>query len=160
PQAVERAICDHDVVRPSLVPDKALSRKLKGDLDNILMRALQKDPERRYASVEQLSDDIRRYLAFEPVKARPDTLGYRIQKFVRRERNLVIAGGLAAACLLSGIAVSLREASIARANLMEARRLANGFVFDVHDAVQDLPGSTRARQLIVQTGLRYLDGLS
>ena len=160
PDALERAICEHEVVRPSLVPDKALARKLRGDLDNILLRGLQKDPERRYASVEQLSDDIRRYLAYEPVKARPDTFGYRVRKFVRRQPSLVAACTLAAACLVGGLAFSLREASIARASLLEARRLANGFVFDVHDAVRDLPGSTRARQLIVETGLRYLDGLA
>jgi tetratricopeptide (TPR) repeat protein len=160
PDAVERAICEHEVIRPSLVPDKALARKLKGDLDNILLRGLQKDRARRYASVEQLSDDIRRYLAYEPVRARPDTLGYRVRKFLRRERSLVLACSLAAVCLLAGIVVSVREATIARENLLEARRLANGFVFDVHDAVRDLPGSTRARQLIVETGLRYLDGLA
>jgi len=160
PDALERAICEHDVVRPSLVPDKALSRKLKGDLDNILLRGLQKGPARRYASVEQVSDDIRRYLAHQPVKARPDTLGYRVRKFARRQRGLVVASSLAAACLVAGIVVSVREASIARANLLEARRLANGFVFDVHDAVRDLPGSTRARQLIVETGLKFLDGLA
>jgi serine/threonine protein kinase len=160
PQAVERAICEHDVIRPSMVPDKALARRLSGDLDNILMKALQKDPQRRYASVEQLSDDIRRYLSHQPVKARPDTLTYRLRKFVRRRRSSLAAGGLVAACLIAGLVVSLREASIAKANLLEARRLANVFVFGVHDAVRDLPGSTRARQLIVETGLRYLDSLA
>jgi len=160
PQEVERAICDHDVIRPSLVPDKALARRLKGDLENILMRALHKDPLRRYASVEQFSDDIRRYLSHEPVKARPDTIAYRVRKFARRRRNSLAAGGLVAACLIAGLVVSLREAGIAKANLLEARRLANVFVFDVHDAVRDLPGSTRARQLIVETGLKYLDGLA
>ena len=160
PQAIERAICEQDVIRPSMMPDKALARRLKGDLDNILLYALQKEPNRRYRSVEQLSDDIRRFLSHQPVKARPDTLTYRIRKFARRQRTSLIAGGLAAASLVGGVVVSLREASIANANLLEARRLANVFVFDVHDAVRDLPGSTRARQLIVETGLRYLDGLA
>jgi serine/threonine protein kinase len=160
PQAVEQAICEQDVIRPSLVPDKALARKLSGDLDNILLKALQKDPGRRYASVEQFSDDLRRYLNHQPVKARPDKLTYRFRKFLRRRRNSLTAGGLIAACLIGGLVVSLREASIAKANLLEARRLANVFVFDVHDAVRDLPGSTHARRLIVETGLRYLDGLA
>jgi len=84
-------------------------------------------------------------------------MGYRVRKFAQRHRNQLLAAGLVIACLVAGIVVSLREAGVARANLAEARRLANVFVFDVHDAVRDLPGSTRARRLIVETGLRYLD---
>ncbi len=160
PKAVEQGICDHDVIRPSLVPDKALARRLKGDLDNILMLALQKDPQRRYASVERFSEDIRRYLAHQPVRARPDTLRYRVRKFARREGKMLVAGAVVMGCLLAGALASWHEARIAEANLREARRLANVFVFDVHDAVRDLPGSTRARQLIVETGLRFLDGLA
>ena len=129
-------------------------------MDNILLHALQKDPQRRYASVEQLSDDIRRHLSHQPVKARPDTLVYRVRKFARRQRNSLIAAGLITISLLGGLVASMREASIAKANLLEARRLANVFVFGVHDAVRDLPGSTRARQLIAATGLRYLDALA
>ncbi|HEY1340517.1 MAG TPA: hypothetical protein VGF59_23555, partial [Bryobacteraceae bacterium] len=90
----------------------------------------------------------------------PDTLGYRARKFARRQRNSLIAAGLAGVCLVAGLAVSIREASVANTNLLEARRLANAFVFGVHDAVRDLPGSTRARQLIVETGLRFLDRLA
>ena len=157
PQAIEQAICEQELIRPSLVPDKALARRLKGDLDTILLYAMQKDPRRRYSSVERFSDDIRSYLSHLPVKARPDTLRYRVRKFARRQRNSLMAAGLVAACLFGGLLVSLREANIAKANLQEARRLANVFVFDVHDAVRDLPGSTHARQLIVETGLRYLD---
>jgi eukaryotic-like serine/threonine-protein kinase len=157
PIGLERAICEHEVIRPSLVPDAQLARSLKGDLDNILMQGLQKDPERRYSSVERLSDDITRYLSHQPVRACPDRLAYRIRKFVRRRRNLLVVGGLVAASLIAGLVVSLREANEANANLVEARRLADVFVFAVHDAVRDLPGSTRARQLIVETGLRFLD---
>ena len=160
PQEMERAICDHDVIRPSLVPDKALARKLKGDLDNILLLALQKEPQRRYASVERFSEDLRRYLAHQPIKARPDTVRYRVRKFARRQSKMLVAGGAVAACLVGGALLAWHEATVARANMMEARRLANVFVFDVHDAVRDLPGSTRARQLIVETGLKFLDGLA
>jgi len=63
---------------------RRLSRKLAGDLDNILLKALRKEAGRRYASVEQLSDDIRRHLEGLPVRARPDTMRYRVSKFVRR----------------------------------------------------------------------------
>ena len=63
-----------------------LSRTLAGDLDSIVMKALRKEPERRYGSAEQLSEDLERYLSGRPVKARPDTFLYRSSKFVRRNR--------------------------------------------------------------------------
>jgi eukaryotic-like serine/threonine-protein kinase len=158
PRAIERAICEQDVIRPSVVVEsKSLARQIKGDLDTILLRALEKDPNRRYACVGQFSDDIRRYLAHQPVKARPNTLRYRILKFVRRRYKAVAAIGLVAASLAAGVFVSAREAHTARENLAQVRRLANTFVFDAHDAIRDLPGSTRARRFIVETGLRYLD---
>ena len=160
PQALERAICEEDVERPSLAVPKALGRRLQGDLDNIVLRALQKDPKRRYASADHFAEDIRRHLSHQPVKARPDTIRYRTLKFARRHRGALTASGLVAASLIAGIFMSVREANLARANLLEARRLANSFVFDIHDAVRDLPGSTRARQLIVSTGLRFLDGMA
>jgi hypothetical protein len=157
---IERAICEQDILRPSSVAPKALARKLKGDIDNILLCALQKDFQRRYASVEHFSDDLRRYLSCRPVKARPDTITYRARKFVRRQRAPLAAVAAIILSLAAGMLVALREARIANHNLMQVRHLANSFVFDVHDAVKDLPGSTRARQLIVETGLKYLDGLA
>jgi eukaryotic-like serine/threonine-protein kinase len=161
PQAIEHAICDVEVIRPSLaVEDKALVRRLSGDIDTILQRALDKDPLRRYASVEQFADDLRRHMTNQPVMARPDTILYRLRKFARRRRGTVAAAAAVLATLTAGIVVSLREASIARENLQQVRRLANAFVFKVHDAVRDLPGSTRARQLIISTGLEYLDALA
>src|SRR5262249_52622542 len=78
PQAIGQAICEQDVVRPSLAANKSVTRRLRGDLDNILMHALQKEPQRRYESVDQLSDDLRRHLSHQPVRARPDTVGYRL----------------------------------------------------------------------------------
>ena len=161
PQAIEHAICDVPVVRPSAaVTNKALARRLSGDLDNILLHALDKDPRRRYASVEHFAEDLRRHLTNQPVTARPDTILYRMRKFASRRRGTVAAAAAVLATLTAGIVVSLREARIARQNLVQVRRLANAFVFNVHDAVRDLPGSTRARQLIISTGLEYLDALS
>jgi hypothetical protein len=138
----------------------AVARRLRGDLDNILLRALQKDPKRRYPSAEQFSGDLRRHLSHQPVTARPDTWGYRLAKFTRRRRGAVAAAAAIILSLAGGIVVALREARTANQNLLQVRRLANTFVFDVHDAVRDLPGSIRARKLIVETGLQYLDRLA
>lgn len=83
-------------------PSEALSvarvsrrvRRLRGDLDNIVMKAMRKEPERRYASAEQLANDIHRHLTGQPVRARPETVGYRSAKFVRRHPFGVTAGAL------------------------------------------------------------------
>lgn len=115
PQAVERAICDEEIARPGLADD----------LDTVLMYALQKDPARRYGSVEQFAEDIRRYLAHQPVKARPDTLMYRARKFAQRQRKPLAAAAFAVAMLVAGLVVSSRDAREARVELAAAlRRLA------------------------------------
>lgn len=160
-RGIERGICEEAIAKPSTVSkSRALSRQLQGDLDNILLKALQKDPGRRYETIEQFAGDIRRHLAHQPVQARPDTLAYRTGKFVRRRHGLVVSAALVLLTLLAGVLVSMRSARIANENLQLVRQLSNTFVFDVYDAVRDLPGSTRARQLIVQTGLNYLDNLT
>src|SRR5262249_50735830 len=76
-----------------------LRRRLAGDLDNILLMALRKEPERRYASVAQLADDLGRYLEGQPVRARRDTLWYRGGKFLRRNTAAVLAAALTAVVL-------------------------------------------------------------
>ncbi|MBZ5608652.1 MAG: serine/threonine protein kinase [Acidobacteriia bacterium] len=162
PLALERAICLDPVAPPSQAvrDDRALSRRLSGDIDNIILRAMQKEPERRYASVEHLADDLRRYLEHRPVVARPDSLAYRVSKFVRRNRFAVVASLLLAFAVGAGVALLEREARIAQERFGQVRKLATTFLFDVELAVRDLPGSIRVRQLIARTGRDYLDNLS
>jgi eukaryotic-like serine/threonine-protein kinase len=147
-------------------PDK-LRRRLAGDLDNIVMKAIRKEPDQRYASVDQLSEDLRRYLEGLPVQARRSTVGYRCQKYVLRHKVAVAAGALLALSLSTGMVLTLYEAHIAQVNAVRAekrfndvRKLANSLLFDIHDRVRDLPGSTEARQAIVRSALEYLDSLS
>ena len=148
------------------IPEK-LQRRLRGDLDNIVLKALRKEPDRRYASVEQFSEDIRRHLEGLPVTARPDTFFYRGGKFVKRHKTGVAAAIAVFATLLAGLAITLHETYIARAERAKAearfndvRKLANSLLFDVHDAIQTLPGATPARKLIVDRALQFLDSLA
>jgi serine/threonine protein kinase len=99
PLALERAICLEPTVPPSEATrgDRALARRLAGDLDNIILYAMRKEPERRYASVEHLAEDLRRHLAHRPVVARAESRGYRAAKFVRRNRLALALAGAAAA---------------------------------------------------------------
>ena len=159
PLAIQRAL-ESPIVRPSAAAgDTRLARQLAGDVDNILLRALDVEPARRYESAAQLADDLRRHLDHEPVRARPHTFGYRAGTFVRRHRGSTAAVAAVVATLMVALAVSLYEARLADARVRQIRSLASQLVFDVHDAVRDLPGSTQARQMIVQTGLHYLDDL-
>ncbi len=180
PHEIAQAVCEAQPEKPStaIYRDEAvanlpegsrekLRRRLRGDLDNIVLKALRKEPERRYASVEQFSEDIRRHLKGLPVMARPDTFWYRSGKFVNRHKAAVLAGSLAIAALVAGLVMTLRETYVARAERARAeqrfndvRALANSLLFEVHDAIQNLPGSTAARKLIVDRALRYLDTLA
>lgn len=243
PAEIERAICDTEIERPSIVAGRTTDatskfrKQLTGDLDNIVLMALRKEPERRYQSVEQLAEDIRCYLDGRPISARRESVTYRTGKFVRRNKLAVTAAALVFFSLLGGIIATTRAASIARteraraeANLAEAlaqrteadrqrliaeeqraeaitqrsraeaetteanlqrqiaeaqrveadaqrrnaetqqeraerrfaqvRKLANTFLFEFHDKIQSLPGSTAAREMVVKTALEYLDSLA
>ena len=144
-----------------------LRRQLAGDLDNIILKALSKEPRRRYASVDQFSEDVRRHLAGLPVIARKDTWGYRTTKFVRRNRAAVVTLAATFAVLVAGIIGTTWQARAARVERARAeqrfgdvRQLANAFLFDFHDSIADLEGSTPARKLVVTKGLEYLDRLA
>jgi serine/threonine protein kinase len=94
-------------------PDK-LRRRLSGDLDNIVLMALRKEPKRRYESAAQFAADIGRHLEGLPVSARKDTVKYRATKFVRRNRLGVLAAALVLISLVAGLAAALWQAGVAR----------------------------------------------
>jgi non-specific serine/threonine protein kinase/serine/threonine-protein kinase len=152
---------------PSEGSPEKLRRRLSGDLDTIVQRALNKEPTRRYASVEQFAEDVRRHLEGLPVTARRDSWSYRAGKFAIRHKLAVTASGLVLTAVLGGVAATVREARIAAANERRAverfndvRKLANSLMYEIHDSIENLPGATPARKLIVQRSLEYLDSLS
>jgi eukaryotic-like serine/threonine-protein kinase len=169
PAEISRVVCTIEARRPSTAVGQRepralrVSRQLKGDLDTIVLMALRKDPARRYGSVEQLSEDVNRYLEGLPVRARPDTVGYRTSKYVRRHRVAVAAATLVLATLVGAVVVTTREARAraleadrAQRQLQQVRKLASTLLVDLHDSVADVPGATKARELIVVTAQRYL----
>lgn len=171
PLEMEQIVSEVEPERPSTAVERMAamipSDTLRGDLDNIILMALRKEPQRRYASVEQLSEDIRRYLEGLPVSARTPTLRYRSSKFIRRHKVGVAAVATVGAALLLGIVLTTHEAQVARTEraraerrFQDVRQLANALVGKLDAAVKDLPGATPARQLIVQEALQYLDGLA
>ena len=110
PTEIERAICDLQAPRPSLV-----AKAIPADLDCVVQMALQKEPEHRYQSAEQFAEDVRRYLENRPIAARPDTTGYRARKFLVRNRVQVAMASIVAIALIGGLAVSLAQTRRARA---------------------------------------------
>ncbi len=152
-------ICDARDSNPA-----KLRSRLEGDLDNILLKALRKEPDRRYSSVEQLASDIQLHLEGQPVTARADTFVYRYNKFIRRHSALVAATFLALFGLILGLTLALREAHIARREKALAERrfndvrdLAQSNIAELHTAIEQLPGSAQARYLAIQRSLQYLD---
>jgi tetratricopeptide (TPR) repeat protein len=153
-EELARVICETEPRRPSAI------RPVSRDLDNIVLKSMHKQPARRYVSADQLSEDIERYLTGRPVKARKDTFAYRASKFVVRHKGLLSAGAAVAVALIIALVITLREAAIAKRRFDDVRSLANSLIFDVHDSIKDLPGSTPARKVIVDKALQYLNRLA
>lgn len=152
-------------------PDR-LRRRLEGDVDNIVLMALRKEPRRRYQSAMQFAEDIRNHLEGRPVIARRPTVVYRAVKFVGRNRYGVGAAAAVFLALLLGVvgttlgmqrAVAAEKVAVAQRDraerlFAEGRALANTFIMDFHDAIKTLSGSVPAQELIVSKGLQYLEG--
>jgi eukaryotic-like serine/threonine-protein kinase len=144
----------------SVSPSLSNARGLRGDLDDIVLAALEVDPARRYGSVEKLADDVRRHLSGHPITARRATFGYQASKFIRRNLLAVAAGVVIVVIAAIAFAATLHQKRLAERRFGEVRSLAHAVVFELHDAIAPLPGSTPARALLVRRALVYLDNLA
>jgi eukaryotic-like serine/threonine-protein kinase len=168
PRDIEHVITATQPEKPSTALAKGENPKseirnpkiLKGDLDNIVLMALRKESERRYQSVEQFSEDIRRHLEARPVFARKDTAGYRAGKFVRRNKLALAATVLIFLSLFGGIIATRQQKALAERRFNDVRKLAHSVLFDYHDAIKSLPGATKVREQLVKDALSYLDSLA
>ena len=153
----------------SVGPDSGTAkwrRRLQGDLDTIVLKALRKEPQHRYSSVEQFAEDIRREMEGLPVRARRGSWSYRASKFLGRHTVGMAAAVIAGAAILGGVAATVREARIAAANEHTAekrfnnvRALATSNLLELNDALEKLPASAPARHLLIQRSLESLDQL-
>jgi tetratricopeptide (TPR) repeat protein len=129
--AIEDAILEGDIALASTrVKDKATARALRGEVDAIVAKAMQRDPQRRYGTAEALAQDIERHLQGETVSARPDSLGYRLHKGIRRHWMAVSASSAVLIAVLSGSAVAVVQAQKA-ARSAEREQVVREFVADV-----------------------------
>jgi eukaryotic-like serine/threonine-protein kinase len=179
PSAIEAAVCRSAPARPSttvqtgpagagpaLAPDR-LARRLRGDLDTIILKALRKEPDRRYATAADLGEDLRRHAEGLPVAAQPDTARYRARKFVGRHRVSVAAAAAVLVALVVGLGAAVVQARVAaqerdraERRFEIARETARTLLYDVDDALAAVPGTTAARETLVRQSLAYLDRLS
>ncbi|MGD0047199.1 MAG: protein kinase [Bryobacteraceae bacterium] len=140
---------------------------LEGDLDNILRKALEKDPSRRFQTAHEFSADIERHLKGLPVEACPASFAYRAAKFIRRNRVAVGAAALVGLALTGGLLGTSLYAHRARQEQMRAqrelsalRKLTQSFLFEFDDAIKDLPGSSAAQELVVHRAEEYVDKIA
>ncbi|MGE0360334.1 MAG: protein kinase [Vicinamibacterales bacterium] len=146
--------------RPSeVVADARTRRRLQGDLDAIVAKALKRDPAERYESVSALAEDLRRHLRHEPITARPATVAYRTVTFLRRHPWPVAAAIVTVALLSVGLFVTDRQRRIADSRFQQLRQL-SGQVFALDASLNYVPGTTQAREVLVAASLQYLEGLS
>lgn len=167
---MEKTICETEPEKPSLAARrnerlplaerKFLKKRISGDLDNIILTALRKEPQRRYSSAAEFSEDLRRHLEARPVLAREDRWTYRADKFIRRNRVGVAAAALLVASLVGGIVATTVQARRAERRFQLVRGLANTMLFDMHDKLERLPGSTALRLDTIRTVVTYLDSLA
>lgn len=157
-----------DIYSLGVVLRQLLAGKLAGkpagnlarDLEHIVSKATAPQPERRYASAEQFSEDLDLYLRGFPVKARPSTFGYRAAKFIARRKAAVTAATVAVLLLMAAVGATVFQARRADRRFNDVRQLAHALLFDIYDSIRNLPGSTGARQLVVVKALAYLDSLA
>lgn len=179
---VLRHITDTTPRRPSVAwrdnagvrPDSPGRCPLNDEIETITLKALSKEPERRYQSAGELARDVNRYLSGDMIEAKRDSNWYMLRKTLRKRRGLVVAAAMMIALLIAWGATTsyfyavqkeqtrriAEEGERAQRRFEQVRELANKVLFDFHDAIADLPGATPARVLLVQNALKYLDNLS
>jgi eukaryotic-like serine/threonine-protein kinase len=178
PSEIERIVCEEEPTRPSTAvtrlpadadgrPDAAPARALGGDLDTIVLKALAKEPDRRYRSAAELADDLERYREGRPVVARPATMGYRLARFVRRHRLGVAAAAmilvvLVASAVLLGLQQreTARERDRARVEAAKARQV-TAFLIDLFEASdpQNALGVEVTARRLLQTGREQIEAM-
>jgi tetratricopeptide (TPR) repeat protein len=151
PLEAARKISEEDVPPASNVP---------GDVAAILQKALHNDPRQRYRSADEFSNDIQRYLDGKPVVAASDSLLYKTSKFLRRHWIGVLTASVVVLALTVGAGVAIWQGRRAERRFAEVRQLSNQFLFEFEGSIHNVPGTTKARELVIKTAQQYLDRLA
>jgi serine/threonine protein kinase len=173
-EGTTRTMTAEEIARRHAAPASKLKRTLSGDLDNVVLRAMRKSPRRRYASAQELGDDLLNHLEGRPVKARPETWVYFLSKFVQRNRAGVAAAGVVVVAISAGGLAAAWSAGEAReqqrqriaaeaeaaSRLAQLREFAASFLPALNSSLQRLDGATTAQLLLASTSVKVLDQLA
>jgi tetratricopeptide (TPR) repeat protein len=159
---VERIVCLESTVKPSDLPSlpRRVAKELRGDLETVVLKAMHKDPDRRYTSAERFAEDLSRYLSGHAVAARPDTRAYRTAKFLRRHKAMAGAVAALLIAVLVGAITTIWQARKAEQHFTQLRTLVESVLFNLNDRIGNLPQSTEIRSVLMTSTLDYLDSLT
>ena len=165
--AIARTICETKVIPPSKAVTSPLRNRLRGDLDNIVLRALRKEPRYRYPSAQQLIEDLRCYLSGQAVSASKPTLRYRCAKLLKRHAwGVGLVGGASGILLISLIIVSwkwhIAQTAQARTDqrLLAVNELTRTIVFELPAVIRQLPDRSAVSKRLLEQSKAYLGWLA
>lgn len=165
PLEAMRRVVETEPAPPSAAAGGEARAALRGDLDNIVLKCLRKDPAERYATVEALAADLRAWLAGLPVAATAPTWRYRVGKWVKRNKAQAAALAALAASVIAGTAATAwqaRQAQAAReraeARSVEIQKFSRSLLFEIHDSIGRLPGATEPQALLLKRAMEFFDG--
>lgn len=165
PLEAMRRVLEAEPKPPGALAPADSHRLLRGDLDNIVMKCLRKNPAERYRTADALARDLEAWLEGRPVAATPPSLAYRLRKWAGRNRGEAAAlAALLVSLLAGGLATAWQahEAQMARSRAeqraLEIQKLSRALVFEINEALQKSPGSTEARALLLDRAMQFFDG--
>jgi serine/threonine protein kinase len=161
PATAERIVCHEQVGKPSSVRglSEQTRRELEGDLDNIVLKAMEKDPSRRYQSAQHFEEDLSRFLQGRPVVAREPTPIYRLGKFIQRHTAAVMMGVTIAVVIGAALLFHQRQSRMADRRVKQVATLANSAISDLSAKLEESSGSTEPQASMFQSALDYLERL-
>ena len=161
PAAAERLVCEQESRKPSTVPGllKRTRKELAGDLDRIVLMAMDQDPSRRYLSAQHFEEDLLRYLQGKPIAARRATAVYRLSKFVQRHRTAVLMACATVVVVICAIFFDSWQSRRAVHRVSQVEALANSTISDMTEKLEQSSTSVQTQAALFHTELEYLDKL-
>jgi serine/threonine protein kinase len=162
PAAAARVVCEQENRKPSSAPglSKQTKRELAGDLDTVVLKAMEKDPSRRYATAGDLAEDLRRILEGMPILARPATPLYRLTKFIKRHKTASLIAAAALAVVAGSLSFVSAQAHRSDAQIKHVQALADSAVSDMTEKLQHSSVSVELQASVFHNTLDYLNNLS
>src|SRR6516225_7077288 len=161
PGVAERIVCEQENRKPSSVREisKRTRKDLAGDLDTLVLKAMDKDPSRRYPSANDLNEDLIRFLEGKPILAKRATPIYRLCKFVARHRTASLMAGVTLMVLVAAILFDSRQSRVANRRMEQVQTYADSAVSDLAEKLQQSSASVETQAALFQSALTSLDRL-